>query len=504
MKIQKNWQKRLPKRLQILIGSSVAVIAFAAICSVIALHISTDHLKAKRVASANSIYKIADILASRPDSTLVSSKHMLKLLHSTLKSKQHTLALDTCPSANDAVVKKLQKQSTAVLIHINNHPGPHQCTLAQIVEAYGRPNASTTLSGKLTDPHQVLLYYDKGPGASGPLKPVSPPQAPATVVPIALANLPSPVCPGRTVLSYVAHEDDDILFMNPDHQKAIRGGACLRTVFLTAGDDGLGRTYWLGREKGAEAAYDAMIGRGASLWIERYVLVNNHEYIKMASPRGNPNITLVFVGLADGNVSGGGFARNKYESLSKLASGAIGTMHSVDGQSSYSKGELIDLLARLMRFYRPNEINTQTPIDDALLATDHSDHKTTGQFTAVAMAVFGQNVSLRYYTGYPISRMPQNVAGQDAADKTAVFNAYASYDNRVCLNPADCSPSGPYASWEMRQYTYTPGQPLFQSPPASTPVAPVPTPSSPPSSTTDGSTTPNSTPPAGSAATKTP
>jgi len=429
-------------------------------------HLAARHTKVGGVAYINSMHMVADLLSQRPNSTLVSNQTMLNVLRPTFARKQQTFTLNACPSADDAVTKQLQKHSIAVLVSINNAPGKHQCTLAQIVEAYGRPNASTTLSGSITDPKEVLLYYDNGPGLSGPLKPVSPPQAPATVVPITLSTLPAPACANKTVLSFVAHEDDDLLFMNPDHMHALRSGQCLRTVYLTAGDDGLRSSYWLGREKGAEAAYDAMQGHGPSLWVERYVSVNSHEYIKMASPRGNPNITLVFVNLPDGNVPGTGFLRTHYQSLAKLMSGGITTANTVDGQSSYAKNDLTNLLLRLMQFYRPDEIATQTPIDASATAQEHSDHMTTGQFTAAAYAQYAQkSTPLKYYTGYPISQLPQNVSGQDQADKTSIFYAYVPHDMQVCVNPADCSPSGPYASWLMRQYTYTPGDPLIASPP---------------------------------------
>jgi LmbE family N-acetylglucosaminyl deacetylase len=480
----KGWPK-LPKRLRIIIAGSVVLIAVALGASVFIFHVKTADYRVGDVTPPRSMYSVAAILSSRPSSTLVSNQGMLHVLRPTLGHERRTFPLDACPSANDAVTKELQKRSIAVLVNINNAPGKHQCTLAQIVQAYGRPNASTTLTGSITDPKEVLLYYDNGPGLSGPLKPVSPPQAPATVVPTTLSMLPLPTCAGKTVLSFVAHEDDDLLFMNPDHQQRLRSGECLRTVYLTAGDDGLRSTYWLGREKGAEAAYDTMQSHGASLWIERYVSVNSHEYIKMASPRGNPNITLVFINLPDGNVNGNGFVRTHTKSLAKLANGTISSMDTVEGQSTYTKNDLTNLLVRLMQFYHPDEIDTQTPINDSAVAQDHSDHITTGQFVTSARALYSQATPLRYYTGYPISLLPQNVSGQDLADKTAAFYAYVPHDTQVCLNPADCAPSGPYASWLGREYTYNPGDPLIS--PAPTPV---------PNDTTPPNTTGTTTPPA--------
>ena len=39
-------------------------------------------------------------------------------------------------------------------------------------------------------------------------------------------------------MQIVAHEDDDLLFMNPDLEHAIDAGSCVRTIYVTAGDAG--------------------------------------------------------------------------------------------------------------------------------------------------------------------------------------------------------------------------------------------------------------------------
>ena len=49
-------------------------------------------------------------------------------------------------------------------------------------------------------------------------------------------------------MNIVAHQDDDILFMNPDIAHAIQGNHSILTVFLTAGDAGIGPAYMVTRE----------------------------------------------------------------------------------------------------------------------------------------------------------------------------------------------------------------------------------------------------------------
>ena len=43
-------------------------------------------------------------------------------------------------------------------------------------------------------------------------------------------------CPAGDSMYVVAHEDDSILFQNPDLQRDISNGRCVQTIFLTAGD----------------------------------------------------------------------------------------------------------------------------------------------------------------------------------------------------------------------------------------------------------------------------
>src|SRR4030065_910866 len=64
-------------------------------------------------------------------------------------------------------------------------------------------------------------------------------------------------------LYLVAHQDDDLIFMNPMLSRSIDSGARVTTVYLTAGDAGLGDPgYWSEREEGVRAAYSEMGVKG--------------------------------------------------------------------------------------------------------------------------------------------------------------------------------------------------------------------------------------------------
>src|SRR4051812_7558258 len=55
-------------------------------------------------------------------------------------------------------------------------------------------------------------------------------------------------CTSGATLTIVAHEDDDLLFRNPDIGREISSGRCIETLYVTAGDANSGPTYWQSRE----------------------------------------------------------------------------------------------------------------------------------------------------------------------------------------------------------------------------------------------------------------
>src|ERR1700751_5955879 len=94
--------------------------------------------------------------------------------------------------------------------------------------------------------------------------------------------------PAETTLNIVAHEDDDLLFLSPDLLHAIQAGRTLRTIFVTAGDDGLNASYWQGREAGMQAAYALMCGV-ANSWDQSDAGIAGHP-IPIFTLTGRPSV----------------------------------------------------------------------------------------------------------------------------------------------------------------------------------------------------------------------
>src|SRR3546814_17891885 len=58
-------------------------------------------------------------------------------------------------------------------------------------------------------------------------------------------------CNGIKALVFVPHQDDDLLFMNPDIESGIDAGGCVQVVYLAASERGAGER--TGRSSGRDS-----------------------------------------------------------------------------------------------------------------------------------------------------------------------------------------------------------------------------------------------------------
>jgi LmbE family N-acetylglucosaminyl deacetylase len=229
-------------------------------------------------------------------------------------------------------------------------------------------------------------------------------------------------------LNIVAHEDDDLLFLSPDLLHAIQAGRDVRTVFLTAGDTGSDVAYWRGRESGMRAAYAQMCGV-ADVWTQTDAGIAGHP-IPVFTLSDHPSVSLAFMRLPDGGFDGSGSPSTNHESLQKLWTGSISTIHTIDGSSSYSKETLTSTLTSLMLSFRPDQINTQDYVG-TYGDGDHSDHHTVAYVVQAAVQQYTTPHRLTGYEAYSTSYRPANVSGADLVAKEKAFYAYVPYDRCV-------------------------------------------------------------------------
>jgi LmbE family N-acetylglucosaminyl deacetylase len=447
--------------------SLIAVAAVVLMVGILSGFTSAQHTYHKEQAALDSTNQrnslIAQALGHHHTASLVGDYwRVLPIKQQLQKNHQSVMPLGGCSDFRSSLTSNAWKanlhQSFAYLLtfDVSLTDFPH-CSLDDVVKAYGRPNSSALIAGTIKSPKELLLFYDQGEHVVKPFSAAAAQRPPASVVPVALDDLPSPKCSKPVTMTIVAHEDDDLLFTNPDLVHDVQAGRCVRTVYITAGDAGHDSFYWLGREQGSQAAYSTMFGE-KDVWVQRIVELAPNKFIVVDSPLGNPRVTLVFMHLPDGNLHGDGFAAAGNQSLAKLDSGRISTISSVDKQSAYSSDELQSALSQLMDYFQPAEIHTQANYLGHQFQ-DHSDHLAAGRFVQRAYDQYEEQhfahkamVPIKFYLGYPGHELGGNVYGADLEAKKAAFLAYGGFDGGVCHSEFSCLNDPAYGAYLVRQH----------------------------------------------------
>ncbi|HET9111699.1 MAG TPA: FG-GAP-like repeat-containing protein [Ktedonobacterales bacterium] len=256
----------------------------------------------------------------------------------------------------------------------------------------------------------------------------------------------STTCPNGSILNIVAHEDDDILFLNPDVDQAIQQGECVRTLFLTAGDNNSGSAYAAQREAGAESAYAYMAGV-ADQWSAAPLAINGHT-LAMYTLNGAPRISLVFFRLHE-------WADTGQTTLTALWNGtATGPITTLTGSDSYTRSDLITTLSGILTQTAPDTVNTQDPtavyepgVPSSLSSvTDHPDHIAGALFSQQAWELTSASMQLHQYRCDNIADSAADLYGSAVTRKSTIFdNYYLPYDSQA-------NDYTDYSYWVGRRY----------------------------------------------------
>lgn len=272
-----------------------------------------------------------------------------------------------------------------------------------------------------------------------------------------------------TVASIVAHQDDDLIFMNPDIVSDIGAGACTLTVYLTAGDAGRDNAYVASREAGARAAYTQMYGLSpTAAWTPSVHTFAGHDVTVFASPGAWS--TEVMLRLPDGGSDGEGYPATGRTSLEALWTGAASTLSAVDGSATYTRAQLLEAITAIIAWKQPSSVRIQSA---QTTGYDHPDHRAAGEIARAALAGFAGTVTA--YRGYNIADEPANVGGAALDAKLAALRSYGAFDSMFC---GVVCPDGEAMEWARRQYV----APLNDPSPSPTPT-PTPSPTPPPTPT---------------------
>ena len=217
-------------------------------------------------------------------------------------------------------------------------------------------------------------------------------------------------------VNIVAHEDDDILFMNPDILNSVIAGHRQVTVYLTSGNYRPDDYFFArARENGAMDGYAKLLqiadaiksnklpssanklanscanfssplsdNPGMVHWNVMPLQFGNFTATVAATEGPNnegasqdpyfmhPEVTLVFLRIDSSRDTGGSPVEfdlqnkdygTKYGNLSELWRGAINTVYTSDGSATYTNAQLTDAIAAILAYESPSVVRTQDSLN---------------------------------------------------------------------------------------------------------------------------------------------
>ena len=306
-------------------------------------------------------------------------------------------------------------------------------------------------------------------------------------------------------LFVVAHEDDDLLFMNPEILGSIRRGDRVVVLYTTAGELGErgNDQYWIDRERGELDAYAEMAGAAAlGAYVAPPAIADGWnpstttlggmlatEYDLASAP-----VSLVFLHLGDAqeqclwdqttgcSTDTPGRDTLPYVAATEACAGsgispACPTPATLPVQHVTRDALVAAIAGAIARF----GIDSIDALDGTRLHfdavgeptrkgwTDHPDHYYSALFAIAAVAAAQpaspRRLALGLHRGYPVARARPNISPRAACAKSDAFARYAMFDDRIVHHPTprgfrgclDCDVAGAYKlhdseSWERRAY----------------------------------------------------
>jgi LmbE family N-acetylglucosaminyl deacetylase len=254
------------------------------------------------------------------------------------------------------------------------------------------------------------------------------------------------------VLTFVAHQDDDFMTMNPDLARNIQAPApparAIRTVVLTAGDAGLMenagaqpcQSYVLSRAVGQKRAYEVMAGVnfGGNWGVPQIQTVAGHNVLVEKMP--GKDITIIYLGFGNSearvleNLWNQGITNPSYRV--NVLDSRIKKVGNPGIPENYNRDELVEVLKALYTGFGPTHVNT---LDSGKTyemigyPSEHSDHVHSALFAlAATQRITPPPATMRLYRTYNAIFEVENVAAVDVALKHSLYEAYAPHDPFLC------------------------------------------------------------------------
>jgi LmbE family N-acetylglucosaminyl deacetylase len=247
-----------------------------------------------------------------------------------------------------------------------------------------------------------------------------------------------------TTVTFCAHQDDDLLFMNPDVASDVQAGFDVWVVYLTAGDipfreghDYGGLGYADLRVQGVRAAY-ARAACAPDDWSFEELDLAGHPVPTNRLNGTNVRLVFTYIHAAAGPEDICGDLWRMWHDPAFVA-------QPIDGRPAYDKASFIDLLRAILDTAGPDYIRSQSTIGHR--NGDHVDHVSGALLVADAdVDDEGRTLIQRdEYTAYAIRGLPDNVFGFWRDEKIAIWNEYWPHDPEM--------PAGAWQEAMGRQYS---------------------------------------------------
>jgi LmbE family N-acetylglucosaminyl deacetylase len=228
-------------------------------------------------------------------------------------------------------------------------------------------------------------------------------------------------------LSFVAHPDDDLLFMNPDIASDIQAGLPSWTAYLTAGNiqpAPAGYPYADERIKGLRAAYARTAGV-ANDWDWIPITLTGRQVVTNQL-KAAPHVNLVFT-----YIDAAAGPEDNFGDLHRMWHDPQFVAQLLDNRPSYTRATLVAMLKALIEHVNPLFLRITDPYGQQV--GDHVDHAYAGKFAATAnLDANGKCVRrMDSYFGYLAKAATPNFSGYWSDEKWAAFDAYRAYDPEI-------------------------------------------------------------------------
>jgi LmbE family N-acetylglucosaminyl deacetylase len=240
------------------------------------------------------------------------------------------------------------------------------------------------------------------------------------------------------VLTVVAHQDDDLIFINPQVSNGVRRSVPTRTVFVTAGEyngnDTTREIYAAQRREGVCAAYAAITG-GRGPWL-RTTRTFAGVRVEVSVRPATPNVELLFLCLPDGgdDLQLDALARMRAEPKHTAKTIVMPHPAPVRQSYTYTADTLRAVLLAIVRDFAPTTVHLQDCDPDPRLPGDHADHIATAHFTReVVEKLYAPRARTRpllvQHRDYATEGCEENLTRTVVRDKQALFETYAAHDS---------------------------------------------------------------------------